>query len=39
MGTHIIQIRVDDEEFQKLRDMKGEMTWYEYLCRDIEKRK
>ena len=31
----MIQIPVSKAEFERLKQEKGQMSWHDYLCRDI----
>jgi len=31
MGTHNIHITIDDDDFKKLIEKKGDLSWYEFI--------
>jgi predicted CopG family antitoxin len=31
-----IHIHLDDEEHKKLKEKKGNMSWHDYICKEID---
>jgi hypothetical protein len=31
-----IRLTIEDREYEKLMELKGEMTWHDYLCRELK---
>jgi len=31
-----IRLTIEDWEYEKLMELKGEMTWHDYLCRELK---